>query len=107
MKSIRPEFTEKEYEILCAEAERLNVSLKRLAHDRTLKVDPNDNPLYLAQILADEMAKNREVLNRIIKRETTAEIRLYEDDVIHMEMKMAELESIVSACISEILRKVG
>lgn len=107
MKDIRPEFTAEEYHRLRFEADRLNISLKQLVHDRAVGAAPTDNPLTAAQILADEISKNREVLNQIIKRETTAEIRLYEDDIIRMDMSMTELEGIVSAFITEILKKVN
>lgn len=107
MKDIRPEFTPEEYHRLSFEAGMLNISLKQLVHDRAVGTAPTDNPLTAAQILAKEISKNREVLNQIIKRETTAEIRLYEDDVIRLEMAMTELEGIVTAFIAEVLKKVS
>lgn len=107
MKDVRPEFTPEEFHRLRFEADRLNISLKQLVHDRAVMVSPADNPLSAAQILAKEIAQNREVLNQIIKRETTAETRLYEDDLIRLEIAMTELEGIVTAFVSEVLRKVG
>ena len=107
MKDVRPVFTPEEYLRLCSEADRLNISIKQLVHDRAIGANPADSPLTAAQILSTEISKNREVLNQIIKRETTADIRLYEDDVIRMEIAMAELEGLVTAFISEVLGKVG
>ena len=107
MKDIRPIFTDEEFSGLRAEADQLGVSLKQLVHDRAVNKSPDDNPLMTAQTLAGEIAKNREVLNQIIKREITADIRLYEDDVIRIETAMSELENIVAAFISEILKKVS
>ena len=107
MKDIRPIFTDEEFQNLRFEAAQLGISLKKLVHDRAVNKAPDDNPLMTAQILAGEIAKNREVLNQIIKREITADIRLYEDDVIRIEMAMTELEGIVAAFITEILKKVS
>lgn len=107
MKDVRPEFTPEEYHRLSLEANRLGISLKQLVHDRAVRKSPGDSPLTAAQVLAREISQNREVLNQIIRRETAAEIRLYEDDVIRLEMAMTELEGIVTAFISEVLRKVG
>ena len=107
MKEIRTAFTTEEYHRLKFESDRHNISLKQLVHDRAVKVSRGDNPLTAAQILAQEITKNREALNQIIKRETAAETRLYEDDIIRLEISMTELEGIVSAFIAEILRKVN
>lgn len=106
MKDIRPQFTPEEYSYLRAEADRLNISLKQLVHDRAVGKATTDNPLTAAQVLSDETSGIREDLNQIIRRETTADIRLYEDDVIRMEMAMTQLEGIVAAFIAEVLRKV-
>ena len=107
MKEVRPVFTPEEYLKLCAEANQLHIPLKQLVHDRAIGTDPADTPLTSAQILANEISKNRAVLNRIIQRESSADPRLYEDDMIRMEMAMTELEGIVSAFISELLKKVN
>ena len=106
MKEVRPVFTLEEYQQLCTEADFLSISLKQLVHDRAIGANVADNPLTSAQILANEISKNRDVLNRIIQRETTAELRLYEDDIIRIEMAMTELESIVTSFIAEVLRRV-
>lgn len=106
MKEIRPSFTLEEYQHLCFEADQIGIPLKQLVHDRATGIDPTSNPLISTQILANEISKNREILNQIMKREMTAETRLYEDDVIRLELAMTELEGIVSAFITEILRKV-
>ena len=52
------------------------------------------------------MAQARECMNQIIRRETDAELRLYENDVIWMEKVMTELENNVCVLIKEILRQV-
>jgi hypothetical protein len=106
MKDIRPQFTEEEYSQLLLEADRLEVSLKQLVRDRALGIVTEDTPLTAAKILSDEISKVRDVMNRIIRRETTAEIRLFEDDIIRLEMAMKELEGIVAAFISEMIKKV-
>lgn len=107
MKDVRPEFSPEEYNRLRFEADRLGISLKQLVHDRAVKAAPADNPLTAVQVLASEISKNREILNQIIKRETTAETKLYEDDIIRLEMAMTDLESIVTTFIAEILKKVN
>lgn len=106
MKEVRPVFTPEEYQKLHTEARQLNIPLKQLVHDRAVGIYPAENPLSSARILANEISKCRAVLNQIIRRETTASPRLYEDDVIRLEMAMTELEGIVTAFISEVLRKV-
>ena len=107
MKEVRIIFSGNEYESLKNAADIRGITVKQLAHDRAIGVVPEDAPLSAAQILADEIAAYREVLNQIIKRETTADIRLYEDDVIRLEMSMRELESIVAAFISKMIRRVN
>ena len=106
MKDIRPQFTEEEYNQLCSEADQLGVSLKQLVRDRALGITTEDTPLTAAKILSDEISKVRNVMNQIIRRETTAEIRLFEDDIIRLELAMKELEGIVAAFISEMIKKV-
>ena len=105
MKSIRPEFNEKEYASLKQEADELGVSLKQLVRNRALKIVTEDTPLSKAKFLGDEISKCREVLNKIIRRETYVEERLYEDDVIRIEMTMSELERNVAAFIAEEIKR--
>jgi len=106
MKEIRPEFSDEEYTKLKMEAERLHLSVKELIHDRALNFAPEDKPLSAAKVLADEVSAVRAQLNQIIRRETTAQIRLWEDDMIRMEMSMAKLERIVAAFISDMMQEV-
>ena len=105
MKDVRPQFDEEEYNQLRMEADRLGVSLKQLVRDRALGIVIEDTPLTAAKILSDEISKVREVMNQIIRRETTAEIRLFEDDIIRLEMAMKEQEGIVAAFISEMMKE--
>lgn len=104
MKDIRPEFTPEEYDRLKAEADRLGVPLKKLVHDRAVQADTGGKPLTAAQILSMEMSQVRELLNQIIRRESSVEIRLYEDDVIRLELTLARLEEITADFISQILK---
>lgn len=106
MRDVRPEFTPKEYHRLQIEADRLCVSVKQLVHDRAVGISTADTPLNSAKILTDEITKTREVLNEIIKREMTADVRLYEDDIIRLEMSMTELEGIVTACVAKVLKEM-
>lgn len=106
MKDVRPQFTEEEYLALRAEADRLGVSLKRLVRDRAMGIVTEDAPLCSARVLCAEMTACREVLNQIIKRETEADVRLYEDDVIRIEAKMCELEDIVTTFAGKMIRQV-
>ena len=105
MKDVRPQFTDDEYARLREEADRMGVSLKQLVHDRALGIATEDTPLCSVKLLCGEMAKYREVLNQIIRRETEADIRLYEDDIIRIEMSMCELEGIVTAFVRAQLRE--
>ena len=104
MKDIRPEFTPEEYERLKEEADRLGVPLKKLVHDRAVQADTGVKPLNAAQILSMEMSQVRELLNQSIRRESSVEIRLYEDDVIRLELTMARLEEITADFISQVLK---
>ena len=104
MKDIRPEFTPEEYDRLKEEADRLGVPLKKLVHDRAVQTDAGGKPLTAAQILSMEMSQVRDVLNQIIRRESSVEIRLYEDDVIRLELTMARLEGITVDFISQVLK---
>lgn len=104
MKDIRPEFTPEEYDRLKEEADRLGVPLKKLVHDRAMEADTGGKPLTAAQMLSMEMSQVRELLNQIIRRESTVEIGLYEDDVIRLELTMARLEEITADFISQVLK---
>ena len=104
MKDIRPEFTPEEYERLKEEADRLGVPLKKLVHDRAMQADTGGKPLTAAQMLSMEMSQVRELLNQIIRRESSVEIGLYEDDVIRLELTMARLEEITADFISQALK---
>lgn len=104
MKDIRPEFTPEEYDRLKEEADRLGVPLKKLVHDRAVQAETGGKPLTAAQMLSMEMSQVRELLNQIIRRESTVEIGLYEDDVIRLELTMARLEEITADFISQILK---
>lgn len=106
MKDIRPQFTEEEYSQLRTEADRLCVSLKQLVRDRALGIVTEDTPLSAAKILSDEVSTIREVLNQIIQRETTAEIRLWQDDIIQLEKAMEDIEESVAAFMGEMMKKV-
>ena len=105
MKSIRPEFDEQEYMMLKQEADALGVSLKQLVRNRALRIATEDTPLSKAKILGDEISKCRIVLNEIIRRETYVEERLYEDDIIRIEMTMNNIEKIVAAFIAEEIKR--
>lgn len=105
MKDVRPEFTPEEYERLVNDADRLSISVKQLVHDRAVGITPKTTLMVSAKTLSDEISKYREVLNEIIRRETTAEIRLYEDDVIRLEASMNALEGVVSAFITEAMKR--
>ena len=104
MKDIRPEFTPEEYERLKEEADRLGVPLKKLVHDRAMQADTGGKPLTAAQMLSMEMSQVRELLNQIIRRESSVEIGLYEDDVIRLELTLARLEEITADFISQVLK---
>ena len=104
MKDIRPEFTPEEYDRLKEEADRLGVPLKKLVHDRAVQAETGGKPLTAAQMLSMEMSQVRELLNQIIRRESSVEIRLHEDDVIRLELTMARLEEITADFISQILK---
>ena len=105
MKDIRPQFTEEEYSRLRTEADRLCVSLKQLVRDRALGIVTEDTPLCSTRLLCEEVAKYRKVLNQIILRETEVDIRLYEDDIIRMEMSLSGLEDIVTEFVKAKLKE--
>ena len=104
MKEIRPRFSDVEYDQLKSEANQCRISVQQLVHDRAVNVDPADSSLHGAQILSDGMASIRADLNQIIRRETSAEIRLYDDDIIQLEMSMADLEQVVSKYLAQVSR---
>ena len=107
MKEIRIKFTQKEYDWLEWDAGQLGVSAQQLTHDRAMGVFGDDWRLAAVQILAKEMAQVREALNQRIRRETEAEIRLYEDNMIRMELEVERLEGIVAKYVSEVLKGVA
>ena len=64
-----------------------------------------DTPLCSTRLLCEEVAKYRKVLNQIILRETEVDIRLYEDDIIRMEMSLSGLEHIVTEFVKAKLKE--
>lgn len=107
MKEIRSQFSAEEYESLKADATHQHVSLRQLVHDRAMNPDSGSSPLHDAQVLSDEMSQIRNCMNRIIRRETNAEVRLYEDDVIALEQRMTDLERLVSDHIKKGVKNNG
>ena len=107
MKEIRTDFSTEEYGKLKEEAERLGITAKKLVHDRAVGVNPEDAPPTAAQILSQEMSLIRASLNRIIRRETEAEYRLYEDDLIRLELTLARVEEVTADFIARILKEAA
>ena len=105
MKDVRPEFNTSEYERLTREASALGVSVKRLVHDRALGISTADTPLSVAKKLSDEISLCRDAINQIARREMAADIRLYEDDIIRLEMEMANIEAMVSAILTQTIKE--
>ena len=106
-KKVKIEFTKNEYDWLERDAGQLGVSPELLAHDRAMGVFGDDWRLAAVQILAKEMAQVRGTLNQRIKWETEAEIRLYEDNIIRMELEVGRLEEVVARYVSAVLKGVA
>lgn len=106
MKDVRIKFSDQEYETIRSEAEKFHLSVRQLIHDRATGRDRIQAALYTTQALSVEMAQIRDGLNQIIRQETSADIRLYEDDLIRLEGIMAELEQTVTRYISGVLKEV-
>lgn len=106
MKTIRPYFLDCEVAQLEEEAGRIGISVKDLVHDRAMKMVPEDAPLSSAKILADEISECRAVFNEIARREMGVKTRLYEDDIIRMEMALNNIEAMVAAYITQVLAEV-
>lgn len=105
MKHVRPEFTPEEYEALTHDADLLNIPIKKLVHDRALQKEPESDSFNTVLALSKEISEYRAVLNEIVKRETSADSHLYEDDIIRLELSMANLEAMVSAVVSDVMKK--
>ena len=105
MKEIRIIFTPEEYNRLDDEAVSLGVTVKKLIHTRAVGIGLEGSSIYAARELSNEISQYRESLNRIIKRETTAEIRLYEDDIIMMEQIMVHIEEMVALYIAHAIKE--
>ena len=106
MKDVRLKLLDEEYEAIRSDAEQLQLSVRQLLHDRATGRDGMQAALFTAQVLSEEMARIRSTLNQIIRRETAADSRLYEDDLIRLEGIMAELEQTVTRYISGVLKEV-
>ena len=104
MKDVKIKFLDEEYDAIKTVADDLQISVRQLIHDRA--TDRDCVSLQGVQVLSKEMARIRDGLNQIIRRETEAEIRLYEDDVIRLEKIMAELERTVARYIADTLREM-
>ena len=106
MKDIRLKLLDEEYDTIQSDAQHLQLSVRQLIHDRATGRDGIQATLYSAQVLSEDMARIRGALNQIIRRETEAKIRLYEDDVIRLEEIMAKLEQLVTRYIADTLKEV-
>lgn len=106
MKDVRIKLGDQEYERIRSEAEKLQITVRQLLHNRATGRGGTQAALYSVQVLSEEMAQIRDGLNQIIRRETSADIRLYEDDLIRLEGIMSELEQTVTRYISGVLKEV-
>lgn len=107
MKEIRVKFTEEEYDWLRWNADQLGATVEEMTHDRALCYFFDDPRLAAVQILTEEMGQVREALNQRIKRETEEEIRLYEDNMIRMELEVGRMEGIVAGYVAKVLKEVA
>lgn len=107
MKEIRVKFTKDEYDWLWRDADQFGATVEEMTHARALCYFYDDLRLAAVQILTKEMAEVREALNQRIKRETEEEIRLYEDNMIRMEMEVSRLEGIVAKYVAKVLKGVA
>lgn len=106
MKELRLQFQESEHIQLKAKSDRLGVSLKQLVHDRALGVSPEETPMGSAKMLGEQISQYRNVLNQIIRRETQAEVHLYEADIIRMEIMLTNIETMVADYTAQIIKVV-
>lgn len=110
MKEVRVKFSTEEFERLKERAEYLGLSTKELVHICAMGEAPEDTPLCATQLVCREISEYRQALNRIIQRETQAEIRLFEDDIIALEISLSGLERVVAEFVreqSKAVRKSG
>ena len=106
MKEIRVALSLQEYSDIKSKADQLGISFRQLVHNRVTGIDPENTPFNLAKRLSEEISACRRDINRIIQRETRSELGLYEDDIIRLDLRMAELEGIVTAFVGTALRQV-
>lgn len=107
MKEIRVKFTKDEYDWLSFDAGQFGASVEELTHDRAIGVFGEDWKLDAVKVLTEEMAKVREALNQRIRWETEAEERLYEDNLIRVELEVGRLEGIVAKYVAKVLKEVA
>ena len=106
MKEIRVKFTDKEYDWLKFDAGQFDVSVEEMTYYRAMCYFGDDWKLAAVQVLTAEMAQVREALNQRIRWETEAEERLYEDNLIRVEMEVGRLEGIVAKYVATALKGV-
>ena len=106
MKEIRIKFSTEEFKRLKERAEHLGLPTKELVHICALGESPVDSPLCAVQLVCREMSEYRSALNRIIQRETQIEIRLFEDDIIALEISLSGLEHVVAEFAREQSKEV-
>ena len=103
MKEVTLKFRHDEYALLQADANKLQISVRQLIRNRALEAGC---ALCKAMAMSAELSLIREQINRLIRQETDQAPRLYEDDLIRLEMTMTELEQTVTRYISDLLTEV-
>ena len=106
MKAISVPVSSEEYEMIKREASRLGVSVKYLVRNRVFGVDTEAAPIYTAKILADELADLREALNDLVRSEALSGVHLYDDDVVHLEDMLKNIEQSLAAFITKSIKEV-
>ena len=102
-KYLKVKFTEDELLSLSREAYMQNKTVNHLVHDAALGCKTDLSPVYAAFEVSNALSEIRDALNKIIIRETEADVRLFEDDVIELDWRMNEVE----VAVAGYLRSVG
>ena len=106
-KYIKVKFTDAELAGLQRDASLHNKSVNQYIHDCTTGAKLEISPVYAAFTVAEELSKIRNALNEIFRRETAADVRLFEDDVIQLDRRMNEVEVAVAEYLKSVRKEIA
>ena len=105
-KYIKVKFNDAELANLKRDATLHNKSVNQYIHDCTTGTELVISPVYAALEVSSALSEVRNALNEIFRRETAADVRLFEDDVIQIDQRMHNVEVAVAEYLKSVRKEL-